>query len=146
MILAVLKLFSNIQKRHILHVHIVQAVFKSESSQNIDSKTYELYKLDKGPSENVELELQDALRYYQQMQTIRKLEQAAMQLYMKQLIRGFLHLYSGQEACAVGVRAAMEPNDTTITSYRCHGWNYLMGETIHSILAELLGKATGVYK
>lgn len=64
-------------------------------------------------------------------------------LYTDKLIRGFCHLYSGQEACAVGVHAVLRPDDCVITAYRCHGWTLLSGTTIDQILAEMCGRETG---
>lgn len=75
---------------------------------------------------------------------IRRLETAAGSLYKEKIIRGFCHLYSGQEACAVGMAAALRPNDDVITAYRCHGWTYLMGGSLNGILCELTGRSSGV--
>ena len=77
------------------------------------------------------------------MYAIRRMETAAGNLYKEKIIRGFCHLYSGQEACAVGMRAAMRPEDSVITAYRCHGWTYLMGVPVASVLSELTGRQTG---
>ncbi|KAL1117762.1 hypothetical protein AAG570_004077 [Ranatra chinensis] len=77
------------------------------------------------------------------MQAVRRLESAAGNLYKEKIIRGFCHLYSGQEACAVGMRAAMRSQDTLITSYRAHGWTLLMGVPPSGVLAELTGRKTG---
>ncbi|KOB75051.1 Pyruvate dehydrogenase E1 component subunit alpha [Operophtera brumata] len=49
----------------------------------------------------------------------------------------------GQEAVAVGMRAAMRPADSVITAYRCHGWTYLMGVSVVGVLSELTGRRTG---
>lgn len=85
----------------------------------------------------------DALKYYRQMQSIRRLETSAGNLYKEKIVRGFCHLYSGQEACAVGMRAVMTPNDSIISAYRVHGWTYLMGVPAVGVLAELTGKKSG---
>lgn len=63
---------------------------------------FKLHNLDVGPSTTVELSKENALEYYKQMQTIRRLETAAGNLYKEKIVRGFCHLYSGQEGCAVG--------------------------------------------
>lgn len=77
------------------------------------------------------------------MFVIRRLETAAGSLYKEKIIRGFCHLYSGQEACAVGMAGAMRPDDGVITAYRCHGWTYLLGVPPEQVLSELTGRSTG---
>lgn len=89
------------------------------------------------------------------------METAAGNLFKEQKVRGFCHLYVGQvlfsllptifsrffrspnlklqEACAVGIKASMSPNDAIITSYRCHSWTFLMGATVAEVLSELTG-------
>ena len=78
------------------------------------------------------------------MQTIRRMENTASAMYKERAIRGFCHLYVGQEACCVGIEDVMMKGDSVITAYRCHGWTYTRGIPVHSILAELLGRSTGV--
>ncbi|CAG9861684.1 unnamed protein product [Phyllotreta striolata] len=90
-----------------------------------------------------ELSKEKALQYITEMTRIRKLEQQAQQVYLQRKIRGFCHLYIGEEACAVGVKASMRPDDTIITSYRCHAWALLMGESNENVLGELMGKTVG---
>jgi len=55
-----------------------------------------LHKLENGPSTTVTLSSEDAIKYYKQMQTIRRIETAAGNLYKEKIVRGFCHLYSGQ--------------------------------------------------
>lgn len=85
----------------------------------------------------------DALKYYQEMTMIRRMEQLASKLYKEKVIRGFCHLYSGQEACGVGMNAALRDGDSIITAYRCHGWTLLRGRTAEQILTELTGRKSG---
>ncbi len=61
------------------------------------------------------------LRYYRDMLLIRRFEERAGQMYGMGLIGGYCHLYIGQEAVVVGMQAALEEGDSTITSYRDHG-------------------------
>ncbi|KAH7693166.1 Protein PDHA-1 a [Aphelenchoides avenae] len=109
----------------------------------LQTRPYKLFKLDSGPAAESTLSKDEALRYYRQMQMIRRMETAAGNLYKEKKIRGFCHLYSGQEACAVGMTAAMDSEDAVITAYRCHGWTYLMGATVTDVLAELTGRISG---
>ncbi|VDM95316.1 unnamed protein product [Thelazia callipaeda] len=108
-----------------------------------ETKPFKLHRLDSGPSTNVTLKKSDALVMYRQMQAIRRMEQAADLLYKERKIRGFCHLYAGQEACAVGVHAGKEPDDAIITAYRCHGFAYLAGLTVKEVISELLGRSHG---
>lgn len=108
-----------------------------------ETRAFKLHNLDQGPSTTVTVTKDDALKYYGQMYAIRRMETAAGNLYKEKIIRGFCHLYSGQEACAVGMRAAMRSEDSCITAYRCHGWTYLMGVSIQGVLAELTGRQSG---
>ncbi|XP_055533759.1 pyruvate dehydrogenase E1 component subunit alpha type II, mitochondrial-like isoform X1 [Wyeomyia smithii] len=108
-----------------------------------ETRAFKLHNLDQGPATTVTLTKEDALKYYGQMYTIRRMETAAGNLYKEKIIRGFCHLYSGQEATAVGIRAAMRQEDSCITAYRCHGWTYLMGVPIAGVLTELTGRQTG---
>lgn len=59
------------------------------------------------------------------------------------IISPSLLIFSGQEAVAVGMRAAMRDVDTVITAYRCHGWTHLMGVSLVGVLAELTGRRSG---
>ncbi|XP_039959539.1 pyruvate dehydrogenase E1 component subunit alpha, mitochondrial-like [Bactrocera neohumeralis] len=107
------------------------------------NRPFKLHRLDKGPESTVTLTKEDATKYYTQMQTIRRIETAAGNLYKEKIIRGFCHLYSGQEACAVGMKAAMREQDNIISAYRVHGWTYLMGVSPVGVLAELTGRQSG---
>jgi pyruvate dehydrogenase E1 component alpha subunit len=86
------------------------------------------------------------LEYYRQMLAIRRVEEAAAKAYSQQKIGGFLHLYIGQEAIAVGACAALKPEDYVITSYRDHGLAYAKGMSARAIMAELFAKETGCSK
>ncbi|VBB29109.1 unnamed protein product, partial [Acanthocheilonema viteae] len=108
-------------------------------------KPFKLHRLETGPSTNVTLNKSDALKMYKQMQAIRKMEQASDLLYKDRKIRGFCHLYAGQEACAVGIYAAKDSEDSIITSYRCHGFVYL-ARNAKEVLSELLGRSHGNVK
>ncbi|MBS1751007.1 MAG: pyruvate dehydrogenase (acetyl-transferring) E1 component subunit alpha [Bacteroidetes bacterium] len=80
------------------------------------------------------------------MLLLRRFEEKAGQLYGMQKIRGFCHLYIGQEAVAAGCMTATKPEDMFITSYRGHGLAIAKGVSAKSCMAELFGKATGCSK
>ena len=81
--------------------------------------------------------------YYRKMLLIRRFEEASARLYMQSLIRGFLHLYIGEEAVAVGAITALEPQDYIITHYRDHGHALARGMDPKACMAELCGRSTG---
>jgi pyruvate dehydrogenase E1 component alpha subunit len=80
------------------------------------------------------------------MLLLRRFEEKTGQLYGMQKIRGFCHLYIGQEAVAAGCMTATNPDDKFITAYRCHALAIAKGVTPKSSMAELYGKATGCSK
>ncbi|MQC25933.1 MAG: pyruvate dehydrogenase (acetyl-transferring) E1 component subunit alpha [Chloroflexi bacterium] len=86
------------------------------------------------------------LELYRQMVLIRRIEQRAAELYQEGLIGGFLHLYIGQEAVSTGIVSLRKPVDRVITAYRDHGVAINCGISAKEVMAELLGKATGISK
>lgn len=84
--------------------------------------------------------------WYESMQLQRKFEEKCGQLYGMQKIKGFCHLYIGQEACSSGAKSALKEGDKYITSYRDHGIPLALGTSPNAIMAELYGKITGVSK
>lgn len=107
---------------------------------------YRLHKLDYTLPSEATITRDDALKYYSQMQTIRRMELKADQLYKQKVIRGFCHLYDGQEACCVGMENAISTSDDVITAYRAHGWAYVRGVSVAQVLAELFGRKLGCAK
>jgi pyruvate dehydrogenase E1 component alpha subunit len=90
------------------------------------------------------MEKSEHLDLYQQMVVIRILEGRSAELYQQGKIGGFLHLYIGQEAVSTGLISARKPQDRVITAYRDHGVAINCGISAKEVMAELLGKATGV--
>ncbi len=84
--------------------------------------------------------------WYESMYLQRKFEEKAGQLYGQQKIRGFCHLYIGQEACSSGAVSALTKDDKWITAYRDHGHPLALGTHPNRIMAELFGKVTGTTK
>ncbi|EEB06935.1 pyruvate dehydrogenase e1 component alpha subunit Pda1 [Schizosaccharomyces japonicus yFS275] len=111
----------------------------------VHDDAYEAYKMDV-PSLDLEVTKNELLKMYQDMVAVRRLELAADGLYKAKKIRGFCHLSVGQEAVAVGMENAIEPEDKIITSYRCHGLAYMRGVAVRAIIGELLGREVGVSK
>ena len=83
---------------------------------------------------------------YHQMVLIRRIEERGAELYQAGKIGGFMHLYIGQEAVSTGLVAAREPRDRVITAYRDHGVALNCGISANEVMAELLGKTTGISK
>jgi pyruvate dehydrogenase E1 component alpha subunit len=86
------------------------------------------------------------LFWYESMFLMRKFEEKAGQLYGQQKIKGFCHLYIGQEACVAGAVTALTKDDKWITAYRDHAHPLALGTDPKAVMAELYGKATGVSK
>jgi len=111
-----------------------------------DYHPFKLHRLEQGPATSTTLTRDDALKYYHEMVTIRRMETAAANLYKEKSIRGFCHLCSGQEAIYSGMKAALRDVDSVITSYRAHGFTYVMGVPVLGVLGELAGKKCGVVR
>lgn len=107
---------------------------------NIDWK---VHKMDYTPATHSTLTREDGLKMLEDMIYIRRIEIVSDNYYKKLLIRGFCHLYDGQEAVAVGIEGACSRKDHVITTYRDHGWQYTRGDTVRSIMAEQMGRETG---
>jgi pyruvate dehydrogenase E1 component alpha subunit len=84
-----------------------------------------------------------ALELLRQMLRIRRLEEKCVELYSAQKIRGFLHLYIGEEAVAAGVISCLRPEDGVIATYREHGHALVRGVSARAIVAEMYGKVEG---
>ena len=86
------------------------------------------------------------MKWYESMLLMRKFEEKAGQLYIQQKIRGFCHLYIGQEALVAGAISATKPTDNYITAYRDHAHPIGLGMDPKYVMAELYGKETGCTK
>jgi pyruvate dehydrogenase E1 component alpha subunit len=93
---------------------------------------------------NMELSPARWLEMYRKMVLIRKFEARASSFYREGKVGGFLHLYIGEEAVGVGAVAALEPQDYIVTHYRDHGHALARGLEGGRLMAELLGRVTGV--
>jgi pyruvate dehydrogenase E1 component alpha subunit len=89
---------------------------------------------------------QELVKLYEQMALCREFEETCAEQYMKGHITGFLHLYSGQEAVAVGATAGLRKDDYVISAYREHPQAIVRGADPKRVMAELFGKSTGICK
>lgn len=89
------------------------------------------------------LSVEQARSFLHQMLRIRRFEERCAELYSAQKIRGFLHLYIGEEAVAVGVMPHLSDDDAIVATYRDHGHALARGLTMNEIMAEMFGKAAG---
>jgi len=110
------------------------------------TRPFKLFKLDDGPATEAVATKEEMLDYYEQMVFYRRFEITCDTLYKQRLIRGFCHLYDGQEAVVIGMEAALIPGDSVITSYREHVQQLSRGDTPANVLGELFGKKTGCSK
>jgi pyruvate dehydrogenase E1 component alpha subunit len=94
-------------------------------------------------STDATLDREHALALLRQMLRIRQFEDRCAQLYTELKIRGFLHLYNGEEAIAVGVLGSLEPQDAVVAAYREHGHALMRGVPMNALMAEMFGKRTG---
>ncbi len=84
------------------------------------------------------------MTWYEMMLRIRRFEERALMHYGQQKIRGFCHVYIGQEAIAAGIESALIPGDNIVTAYRQHGIAIGRGVSTKAAMAELFGKETGI--
>jgi len=88
----------------------------------------------------------ELVKLYRQMVLSREFEEACAEQYTKGQITGFLHLYSGQEAVAVGATAGLHKDDYILSAYREHAQAIVRGADPKKVMAELFGRATGICK
>jgi hypothetical protein len=125
----------------------------SSSSNDDDTKvsfdlesSFEVHNLDSAPSQTVECSKNELIDMFKLMYTMRRMEITHDNEYKARNIRGFCHLYDGQEAVATGIQYAFENTDSWITSYRCHCVALARGKSVSSIVGELFGNAIGSSK
>lgn len=93
---------------------------------------------------SLKLNVDRAKDYYHQMLLIRRFEEKCVELYSAEKIRGFLHLYIGEEAVATGVIRTLDEEDAIVATYREHGHALVRGIPADRVMAELYGKAEGI--
>jgi pyruvate dehydrogenase E1 component alpha subunit len=94
-------------------------------------------------SAKVHLDRSHIRHLLRQMMRIRRFEEKCAELYQQQKIRGFLHLYDGEEAVSVGIMEALSPDDSVVATYREHGQALARGIGMNALMAEMYGKIEG---
>lgn len=115
-------------------------------TESADSQSVSSVAVAQPVAKTQELRRGDLIDLYRRMLLIRRFEEACGQQYSLGRIRGFLHLYIGQEATGVGAMAALDPGDYVVTHYRDHGHALARGLDANRMMAEMFGKRTGLSK
>ena len=105
--------------------------------------SFETHNLDAAPAETVTATKEELLDMFQLMYTMRRMEITCDNEYKARTIRGFCHLYDGQEAVATGINTALDVEDSWATSYRCHCVALARGGTVSQVIGELFGVVDG---
>lgn len=109
---------------------------------DLDWKLHQLSP-EEGPATQVTATKEELMQYFKEMSYIRRIEIVSDNLYKAKKIRGFCHLYDGQEAVCVGIEAGITRQDHVITAYREHGYQFIRGDNAFRIFAEQMGKISG---
>lgn len=115
------------------------------SEEELPKKSESPVDFSKSPA-NVSLSAEEKIDLYENMVRIRRFEERSLRSYQQGHIGGFLHLYIGQEAVAVGAVSMLGEDDHVITAYRDHGHALAVGMDFDECMAELYGKKTGCSK
>ncbi|MEZ4911618.1 MAG: pyruvate dehydrogenase (acetyl-transferring) E1 component subunit alpha [Saprospiraceae bacterium] len=110
------------------------------------SAVLEAKKTNKKSDKGLKYSKDQYLKWFEVMYRIRRFEERTLFAYSQQKIRGFCHVYIGQEAIGAALSSAIRPEDKVITAYRQHGVALALGMDANSCMAELYGKATGCVK
>eukprot|EP00301_Raphidiophrys_heterophryoidea_P020717 c5337_g1_i1.p1 GENE.c5337_g1_i1~~c5337_g1_i1.p1 ORF type:complete len:403 (-),score=97.69 c5337_g1_i1:236-1399(-) len=122
---------------------VVSRAFSSEAVEVDIPTKFETHHLENAPAQKATTTKDEMLGYFKLLAVMRRMEIVCDNLYKAKMIRGFCHLYDGQEACAVGIDAGLKPGDSLITAYRDHCHMLVRGGTVEGIVAEMLGRTTG---
>mmetsp|Transcript_16607 Transcript_16607/g.34040 ORF Transcript_16607/g.34040 Transcript_16607/m.34040 type:complete len:186 (+) Transcript_16607:42-599(+) len=108
--------------------------------------SFEVHNLESEPENTIDMTKDELMKHFELMYTMRRMEITCDNEYKARNIRGFCHLYDGQEAVATGINAALAPEDDWITSYRCHCQALARGGSVGAVISELFGMVEGMSK
>ena len=131
------------EKPRVSTTGIVRPAFTGSTSESPSTNGYDVKRT---ATLSDDLDNAELLRMYRLMLQIRRFEETCGQHYSLGNVRGFLHLYIGQEATGIGAISALEPRDYIVTHYRDHGHAIARGLDTNRIMAEMFGKRTGLSK
>ena len=107
---------------------------------------YALFKKARKSMAKINITKETYLKWFESMVLMRKFEEKCAQVYGNQKIKGFLHLYTGQEAVVAGTYSVINKNDRVITAYRDHAHALAAGISANACMAEMYGRSTGCSK
>lgn len=122
------------------------AVKVNGDKAQVEVAPVQCYKNDGPKSLWVDTTKEEVLQGLRDIITMRRMEIAADLMYKSQVIKGFCHLYDGQEAVGMGIEAAASYKDSIVTSYRDHTYQYTRGDSVKNVLGELMGRYCGPAK
>mmetsp|Transcript_655 Transcript_655/g.708 ORF Transcript_655/g.708 Transcript_655/m.708 type:complete len:401 (+) Transcript_655:94-1296(+) len=126
--------------------------FRAQRAATMSTATFDLtgsfetHNLDTSPSISVEYSKDQLMKQFELMYTMRRMEITCDNEYKARNIRGFCHLYDGQEAVATGIQTSLAAEDSWVTSYRCHCVALARGGSVKTVVGELFGNACGMSK
>ena len=121
---------------------LVTAQLRLDNTHHVQVLPFETHKCEP-PSTKVSTTKDELMNWFETMYRVRRMEIASDMLYKAKLIRGFCHLYDGQEAVIMGLTAGSDFKDSIITSYRDHALHLMRGGTVNQVIGELLGRSNG---
>eukprot|EP00803_Ostreobium_quekettii_P003971 evm.model.scf_484.8 EVM.evm.TU.scf_484.8 scf_484:76854-82042(-) len=122
-----------------------EAALEDDQQLEVEVREYKGHKVE-APGNKVLTSKSELQSMFHQMYTMRRMEIASDQMYKAKFIRGFCHLYDGQEAICVGMEAATTKQDSVITSYRDHCQYVGRGGSVQAVMSELMGRTDGATK